>query len=161
MLFELYSMYKYVFLLLLNILNNAQSEAQITNNASGNDISNQFGSIAYTIGEVFYIQKGSQFFLTEGIQNGITINPIISNSSIKVLVYPNPTSDFINFKVQNLFFNNLSFILYNDIGHELLKGAILNSNTTVSLSQLPSSVYLIKIYRNQTEMAVYKIIKIN
>jgi hypothetical protein len=138
-----------------------QSEAQISNNASGNDLSNQFGSIAYTIGEVFYIQKGSQFFLTEGIQNGITINPIISNSSIKVLVYPNPTSDFINFKVQNLFFNNLSFILYNDIGHELLKGAILNSNTTVSLSQLPSSVYFIKIYRNQTEMAVYKIIKIN
>jgi hypothetical protein len=138
-----------------------QSEAQISNNASGNDLSNQFGSIAYTIGEVFYIQKGSQFFLTEGIQNGITINPIISNSSIKVLVYPNPTSDFINFKVQNLFFNNLSFILYNDIGHELLKGAILNSNTTVSLSQFPSSVYLIKIYRNQTEMAVYKIIKIN
>jgi hypothetical protein len=138
-----------------------QSEAQISNNASGNDLSNQFGSIAYTIGEVFYIQKGSQFFLTEGIQNGITINPIISNSSIKVLVYPNPTSDFINFKVQNLFFNNLSFILYNDIGHELLKGAILNSNTTVSLIQLPSSVYLIKIYRNQTEMAVYKIIKIN
>jgi len=154
-------MSKYILLVLLFFIHNVQSEAQISNNASGNDLSNQFGSIAYTIGEVFYIQKGSQFFLTEGIQNGITINPIISNSSIKVLVYPNPTSDFINFKVQNLFFNNLSFILYNDIGHELLKGAILNSNTTVSLSQLPSSVYLIKIYRNQTEMAVYKIIKIN
>jgi len=154
-------MSKYILLVLLFFIHNVQSEAQISNNASGNDLSNQFGSIAYTIGEVFYIQKGSQFFLTEGIQNGITINPIISNSSIKVLVYPNPTSDFINFKVQNLFFNNLSFILYNDIGHELLKGAILNSNTTVSLIQLPSSVYLIKIYRNQTEMAVYKIIKIN
>lgn len=154
-------MSKYILLVLLFFIHNVQSEAQISNNASGNDLSNQFGSIAYTIGEVFYIQKGSQFFLTEGIQNGITINPIISNSSIKVLVYPNPTSDFINFKVQNLFFNNLSFILYNDIGHELLKGAILNSNTTVSLSQFPSSVYLIKIYRNQTEMAVYKIIKIN
>jgi hypothetical protein len=154
-------MCKYVFLILLILTNKTHSEAQISNNVSGKDISNQFGSIAYTIGEVFYVQKGSQYFLTEGIQNGITINPVKSNSSIKVSVYPNPTSDFINFKVQNLFFNNLSFILYNDIGHELLKGTILNSNTTVSLSQFPSSVYLIKIYRNQTEMAVYKIIKIN
>jgi hypothetical protein len=154
-------MYKYVFLILLILTNRYQTEAQISNNASGYDLSNQSGSISYSVGEVFFVQKGLQYFLTEGVQNGITINPVKTNSSIKVSVYPNPTSDFINFKVQNLFFNNLSFILYNDIGHELLKGAILNSNTTVSLSQFPSSVYLIKIYRNQTEMAVYKIIKIN
>jgi hypothetical protein len=138
-----------------------QSEAQISNNASGNDLSNQFGSISYSIGEVFYVQKGSQMNVFEGIQNGVTMNPIISNSSIKVSVYPNPTSNFINFKVQNLYFNDLSFILYNDIGHELLKGRIQNTIESVSISQFPASVYTLIVYRNQKEMTNIKIIKIN
>ena len=69
-------MYKYVFLILLILTNKSNSEAQVSNNASGNDIFNQYGSVSYSIGELFYVEKGSSISASEGMQNGITINPV-------------------------------------------------------------------------------------
>jgi hypothetical protein len=154
-------MYKYVFLILLILTNRYQTEAQVSNNASGNDLSNQFGSISYSVGEVFYIQKGSQYFLTEGVQNSITKNPSISKSTIKLSIYPNPTSDFIHFNFQNSYYSGLSYKIYNHIGNELLQGRIQSSNAQISLTQLPASIYLLKVYMEKEEMASIKIIKIN
>lgn len=154
-------MLKYIFLFILIIFNRFQIEAQISNNVSGNTISNNYGSISYSIGELLYAEKGSQYTLIEGIQNGIAINLVKSNSSIKVAIYPNPTSDQIYFKVQNLNFDNYSYKIYNTNGIELLNGRIQNVNTSVSLSQLPPSIYLCKIYRDHLEMLTYQIIKIN
>lgn len=158
---ELYYMRKYVILFIITILYRSHTEAQISNNVSGNTISNNYGSISYSIGELLYVEKGSQYTLIEGIQNGIAINLVKSNSSIKVAIYPNPTSDQIYFKVQNLNFDNYSYKIYNTNGIELLNGRIQNVNTSVSLSQLPPSIYLCKIYRDQLEMLTYQIIKIN
>lgn len=153
-------MRKYALLIILTILYRSQTEAQISNNASGNDIFNNAGSIAYSIGELFYVEKGARNTTTEGIQNGITINPVNNKSSIKISIYPNPTSDYVYFKVQNLFYENYSFKIYNSNGTELLHGRIQNMNTSVSLSHLPPSIYLCKIYRDQLEMLTYQIIKI-
>ena len=153
-------MRKYALLIILTILYRSQTEAQISNNASGNDIFNNAGSIAYSIGELFYVEKGAHNTTTEGIQNGITINPVNNKSSIKISIYPNPTSDYVYFKVQNLFYENYSFKIYNSNGTELLHGRIQNMNTSVSLSHLPPSIYLCKIYRDQLEMLTYQIIKI-
>ena len=138
-------MCRYVLLILLIFLINTHTEAQMSNNASGNDLSNQYGSVSYSIGEVFYIQKGAQFNVLEGIQNGTMIFPGKMNSRIKVFIYPNPTTDFVYFKIQDLNFNNLTYSVYNNIGYELLKGRIQNTSTTVSLSQLPASIYIFKI----------------
>jgi hypothetical protein len=154
-------MYKYVFLFLLIILNNAQSEAQITNNASGNDLSNQYGSINYSIGEIFYIQKGAQQTSSEGVQNGNTINPVKSKSNIKVSVYPNPTSDFIHLNLKSGFSNNIFYKLYNNVGIELLNGSVQNISSQISLTQLPASIYLLKVFMEQQEIENIKIIKIN
>lgn len=154
-------MYKYVLLILLILTIRSQSEAQISNNASGNDIYSQYGSISYSVGELFYVQKGTEYTVTEGIQNGFTIHPSHNKTNIKVTVYPNPTSDFIFFKVQDLYFDNLSYKIFNNNGKELLNGTIQNINTSVSLNHLPPSVYLCKIYRKQSEILTYQIIKIN
>jgi hypothetical protein len=153
-------MLKYVLFIILIILNRFQSEAQISNNVSGNDIKNNYGSIAYSVGEIFYVQKGTQYSLTEGMQNGLTINSVKNKSTIKVSVYPNPTSDLVYFKVQDLHFDNLYFKIYNSTGLELINGRIININTSVSLSHLPPSIYLCKIYRDQLEILTYQIIKI-
>ena len=154
-------MCKYVCIILLIILNNSQTGAQVSNNASGNDIYNNYGSVSYSIGELFFVEKGSQYTLAEGMQNGITINPVKTKSSIKVSIYPNPTNDLVYFKVQNLNFEKYSYKIYNSYGIELLTGRILNVNTSLSLIHLPSSIYLCKIYKDQFEILTYQIIKIN
>lgn len=154
-------MLKYALLTLLIFLNSTLSEAQNSNNASGNDLLNSYGSVTYSVGEVFYVQKGAKYTLSEGVQNARMTHANRNNASFKVSVYPNPTSDFLNFKVQDLFFDNLAYTIYNETGKELLNGKIQNANTIVSLSQLPASVYLCKVYRDQVEMTTLKIIKIN
>ena len=154
-------MIKYILLLISIFLNLSYTKAQSSNNASGNDIYNNYGSIAHSVGEVFYVQKGTKYTLTEGMQNGITINAIHKLSTIKVSIYPNPTSDFVHFRVQNLYFKNLAYKIYDALGKELLNGNIIDANTSVSLSHLPASIYIIKIYRDVEEIQNYQIIKIN
>lgn len=154
-------MYKYVLLTLLILINNAHTEAQITNNASGNDIYNNYGSVSYSIGESFYIQKGSKLSSSEGIQNNNANNTNPIKSTIKVSLYPNPTRQFINIKIQNDYSNNLSYKIYNNVGNVLLHGIIQNTNAQISLTQLPASIYLLKVYLEQVEVASIKIIKIN
>jgi hypothetical protein len=130
-------------------------------NSSGVLIQSNFGSISVSIGEVFYLNKGSSYSISEGIQHGIVINKILTNSNIHILVYPNPTNDLIFFKVENYNFQNLTYQLYNILGFELLNGRITGTASFISIKQLPPSVYYLKIYRSENVMATYKIIKIN
>ena len=149
-------------LILLNIyLSTQHVTAQRTLNASGITINSAYGTISLSIGEVFFENKALLFSQSEGIQNGIIINPIKNKSALKVAVYPNPTTDLLYFKVQDLYFNNLSYKIYNEAGMELLQGNITSSVSNVSLKKLPASIYVIKIYRNQGEIIAYQVIKIN
>ena len=154
-------MHKYVLIIILIFTNNSQTEAQISNNASGKDLSNQYGTISYSIGEQFYVQKGTYYTLSEGVQYGNNNNYKPNSSTIKISIYPNPTSNLIKFQIQNTYSNNLSYRIFNNIGHELLYGRIENTNTPISLTQLPASIYLMKVYLEQQEVESIKLIKIN
>ena len=46
-------MIKYILLLISIFLNLSYTKAQSSNNASGNDIYNNYGSIAHSVGEVY------------------------------------------------------------------------------------------------------------
>jgi hypothetical protein len=133
--------------------------AQQSLNSSGTLIQSNFGSISVSIGEVFYLNKGSSYSISEGIQHGIVINKIHTNSNIHVLVYPNPTDDIIYFKVENYNFQNLSYQFYNILGIELLNGKITGTGSFISIKQFPDEVYYLKLYRSKTEFVTYKIIK--
>lgn len=154
-------MYKYILLILLILTNRSQTEAQISTNASGNDIYSQYGVVSYSVGELFYTQKGSELTSSEGLQNGASIHSSHHKSLIKIAIYPNPTVDLVYFKFQNSTVNNLSYKIYNETGNVLIQGTITNANTSVSLGQLPSSVYVCKVFKEQAELTSLKIIKIN
>lgn len=149
----------YYFIMLCLISQNLIAQQSL--NSSGVLIQSNFGSISVSIGEVFYLNKGSSYSISEGIQHGIVINKILTNSNIHILVYPNPTNDLIFFKVENYNFQNLTYQLYNILGFELLNGRITGTASFISIKQLPPSVYYLKIYRSENVMATYKIIKIN
>jgi hypothetical protein len=133
--------------------------AQQSLNSSGTLIKSNFGSVSVSIGEVFYLSKVSTYSISEGIQHGILINKILTNSNIHVLVYPNPTNDLIFFKVENYNFQDLSYQLYNALGFELLNGRITGTASYISIKQFPDAVYYLKLYRSKKEFVTYKIIK--
>jgi hypothetical protein len=126
---------------------------------SGNVVENEYGSVSFTIGSVFYIGKAQTFSITEGLQQSYIINQIPGKSILKVLLYPNPTSDLIFFKVENLNFKNLSYRIYDLTGRLMSEGKINNINTSVSLQKFNSNIFIVRIYRNAIEERSFKIFK--
>jgi hypothetical protein len=150
-----------IFILLPMLLIHNVLCSQISSNSSGLSIVSNYGSVDYSIGEVFYTQKGYFYSINEGIQNGIIINPIHTNKNLHVSIYPNPTNDIVHFKVENLNFKTLGYSLITANGKEIFRGVIVNEESNISLKWLPSGIYIIKIYRNSIEESSYKILKIN
>jgi len=153
---RLYTILLIPMLLIYNVLS-----SQITSNSSGLSIVSNYGSVNYSIGEVLYTQKGYTYNANEGIQNGIIINPIYTNKKLHVSIYPVPTKDVLYFKVENLNFKTLSYILITENGIEIQRGEIVNETSIISLKWFPSAVYIIKIYRNSIEETSFKILKVN
>jgi predicted CoA-binding protein len=98
---------------------------------------------------------------TEGIQQSYTINEIVSKSILRVALFPNPTSNLVYFKVENLNYKNLSYRLYDINGRLITSGKILNDQSVVSLQNFPSNIFIVKVFRGELEEQSFKIFKAN
>lgn len=72
-------------------------------------------------------------------------------------IYPNPTNDIINIKV-NYINGNTTYELTTIEGKQLMIGRIIDNTTKVNLSNYPKGIYLIKIH-SEVNTSLYKIIK--
>jgi len=91
-------------------------------------------------------------------------NSIIQNNPIQIDIdisyFPNPVTDFLNFRFTNLESADLQFMVIDFAGRSLInkKIAVNESMSSVDLSMLPSGSYLIYL-RNNTIKFYKKIIK--
>lgn len=145
--------------LCLSFLINLKAQKNIL--SSGSDFRSNYGTVSFSIGEVFYISKDLNYNITEGLQHSFIINPIYTRARLHISIYPNPTSDLIFFKVENLNFLNLSYILYDVTGKTIMKGQIIDTKSFISLKEVASQSYILLCYRGNIEQNVFKIIKIN
>ena len=148
-----------VFIILFFLQSFYSVKAQISINVSGLDITSNYGTINYSIGGIFFQNKGMNYHVNEGVQQCFIINPIYTHSKLRLSIYPNPTIDLIYFKVENFNYVDLHYILYDAIGNALLKGKILDTKSFISLKNLPSQPYFLKCYRGISEENSFKIIK--
>ncbi len=146
-------------LLCFSFLINLKAQRNVL--SSGGDLKSNHGSVSVSIGEIFYTSKGLSYNMTEGLQHGFVINPIYKRASLHISIYPNPTSDLVFFKVENLNFLNLSYILYDVTGKTIMKGQIIDTKSFISLKELASQTYILLCLRGTIEQNVFKIIKIN
>ena len=146
-------------LLCLSFLINLKAQRNVL--SSGGDLNSNHGSVSFSIGEIFYTSKGLSYNMTEGLQHGFVINPIYTRVRLHISIYPNPTSDLVFFKVENLNFLNLSYILYDVTGITIMKGQIIDTKSFISLNELASQTYILLCLRGTIEQNVFKIIKIN
>ena len=121
------------------------SIAQKSLNSSSTLIQSNFGSVSVSIGEVFYMNKGSAYSISEGIQHGIVINKILTNSNIHVLVYPNPTNSNFNIDIPESFVGGELSII--DLtGKIVIKERVTQSLTKrIDISNLNDGIYLIRM----------------
>jgi hypothetical protein len=130
---------------------------QTFSSAGGNFVGSK-SYLSFTVGEVFYENKGNS---KDGIQQGFTVNRITSFSSLHLTIFPNPTTDLLYFKVEDLNYTNLHYLIYDFSGLLLASGDISDTKSRISLKDLPSQNLIIKCFRSAYEQVTYKVIKLN
>ncbi len=67
----------------------------------------------------------------------------------EVIVYPNPFNDYTNVVITDASTMTKAEIrIYNVIGSEVFNGAISKQTTTIGTNDLPSGLYIYRIYSN-------------
>ena len=148
------------------------AHAQQTTTATGGDASGSGGTVAYSVGQIVYTTyTGTTGSVAQGVQQPyeISIVPGIDNQSIKLelTAYPNPTTNYLTLNVGNAELSNLglskvkglNFQLYDISGKLIESRKIISSTETISMANLPSATYFLKVSNNNNEVKTFKIIK--
>jgi hypothetical protein len=140
-------------------------QAQSTNPASGGNATGTGGSVSYSIGQVVYnTNTGTNGSAAQGVQQPyeISVSTGIEEAlgiSLEIVVYPNPSTDFIRLKIENYEVGNLRYQIYDINGSLLLSNKIEGSETNISMQPLLPAVYFLKVTRGKKEIKTFKIIK--
>lgn len=82
----------------------------------------------------------------------LALNNALSAQSFeknKLIVYPNPTNEFLFLKFSNTTLSG-KFIVYNNLGQQVLQNEVSQNNQKISVSYLTSGVYLYEFISNNS-----------
>ena len=132
--------------------------------AAGGGASGSGGNAAYSVGQIVYTTNtGAGGSVAQGVQQPYEISIVLGledhQISLNMKVYPNPTSDFLILNVGNFELSTLNFELFDVSGKLLESKKITSSTETISMENLPSSTYFLKVTSNNEEVKTFKIIK--
>ena len=119
--------------------------------ASGGNVFGSGGSVSYSLGQVFYtVKPGAAGEITEGVQQPFEIFVITgieetTGISISCRAYPNPTTGFLNLKIDGDIQENYIAALYNMDGKLIKTQNILGSLTSIDIGNFVSATYLLKV----------------
>ncbi len=152
-----------VFLLLglgISGLQAQQSINTIGGNSTGND-----GTISWTVAQIAYQNiSSSSGSIAEGVQQPYEISIVSETNDLEALglsltLYPNPTSNFLELNIEKNNVINLIYELYDLNGKLIEKKNITGNQTRINMSNLISSTYLVKVFKESKEVKTFKIIK--
>jgi hypothetical protein len=134
--------------------------------ATGGNATGSGGSVSYTIGQItFQTLAGTTGTVAQGVQQPFEISDDVTaidnttNINIGCTVYPNPTRGSLRLVVESSDYENLRFRLFNINGVLLKDYKVEARETEISLDDLSSSVYFLKVMNSNKELKVFKIIK--
>ncbi|MCK7539736.1 MAG: T9SS type A sorting domain-containing protein [Marinilabiliales bacterium] len=123
-------------------------------------------SATYSVGQMAWnMFSGSNGTILEGMQQPYEISVVTSIENTDYInlvctVYPNPTRGSIKLIVKSADLTNMGFQLYDINGTILQDKPIRDEETDIYMSNLFSSVYFLRISRDNREVKVFKIIKL-
>lgn len=150
-------------LVLLLMLLTGFLKAQKTLLAAGNMANGSGGSATYSVGQIDYLQKGTNAQVMEGVQHAYEIITLaledLAGKDRNILLYPNPVRDvvFVEFGDQN--YQSSDYILFDSQGRQLKTGRLNQQKSELDFSLLPSSVYIMQILQKDQKVKTFKIIK--
>jgi hypothetical protein len=133
--------------------------------ASGGNAVGSGGSVTYTVGQLVYttntgvngsvahgVQQAFEISTISWVEQGVGINLICT-------VYPNPTTDFLTLKVEDIKTENLIYRLYSISGRLLESKKIESSETSIAMINFNPATYFLKVSDGIKEVKTFKIIK--
>jgi hypothetical protein len=147
-------------------LTGLQAQEAIT--ATDGNASGSGGSVSYSVGQIVYTTNtGTNGSVAQGVQQPYEISVVTGLKEAKGInlicsAYPNPTTDFINLKVDastTLSIQSMSYQLF-DINGKLLENKKIEGNeTSIVMSNLVPATYFLKVTHDNQEVKTFKIIK--
>ena len=142
-----------------------QSKAQETNPASGGEAFGAGGKVSYTIGQIVYTTASSMSgSMAQGVQQPWEITVVsaeeeASEISLEINAYPNPTTGFLNLKVESFPLDNLSYQIFDLRGVLLKSQTVENGQSRINMEDLANSVYILKVIQGDRDVKVFRIVK--
>ncbi|TVZ27534.1 putative secreted protein (Por secretion system target) [Gillisia sp. Hel_I_86] len=132
--------------------------------AAGGDGIGEGGSIAFSVGQVFYNEDMNQdFSIREGVQQPIPVNksqPLaLPKTQIKISTYPNPVDDFFIIETSDLKDKNISYKLLDLSGKLIVQDNLEKTRTRVNAYNLQAALYLLYLVEDGRHMKTLKILK--
>ncbi len=140
--------------------------AQQTTIASGKSISSINGNLSYSIGQIsFTTISNPTGAISQGVQQPFEIYTLgtndFQNISLKMSIYPNPTTTIVNLKINDLDSNSFEYQLFDLTGKQILNKKISQIETQIPLENLPTTTYFLYVSDNNKIIKSFKIIKTN
>lgn len=138
--------------------------AQEVVSASGGESSGSGGTISYTVGQVVYgSNTGTNGTVTQGVQQAyeiyVTTGINETGINLSVSVYPNPTTNYLNLKIENFELSTLNFQLFDMQGKLLQTQKVTGNETQIDMSNYVPSTYFVRIINQNQSIKEFKIIK--
>jgi hypothetical protein len=151
------------FLLLFLTLVKLQSQEAVL--SSGSSATGTGGSVSFSVGQLVYTTIiGTGGSISQGVQQPYDIAVIsgldeAKGISLQCIAYPNPTTDQLILKIENSY--QLSFVvsLFDMSGKLIVNQKISGTETAISMGNLASATYILKVTQNDNEVKTFKIIK--
>jgi hypothetical protein len=138
--------------------------AQSSPDSGGSNASGSSGTVTYSIGQTFYEPvKSLSGSTSPGAQQPYeiseTLGQEIAEIGLSLKIYPNPTTDILNLRIDLNDYQKYSYELYDLGGRFLNKKPVAGKVTELSMSKYPSGTYLLKVSKGNTPVKIFKVIK--
>jgi len=132
--------------------------------ASGADLYGGGGSVSYSVGQVAHnVYFGVPGSLAEGVHQPYEISidrtDVGDDISLSVSAFPNPTTDHLILKADNIDLSGMTFKLIDLNGRIVKQEKITSNETTINMSDLAPASYLLQVIQSDVAVIVFKIIK--
>ena len=159
-------MKRYIFILIISlfVLNAAAQKQEVISSAGGYYTAAGI-TLSWTLGETIIPSYGptNGLILTHGFQSVLRTVIVEENldTPVKVVVFPNPASDYLNISFAEPLDAEVNLMLIDAQG-KLFRSQVIeaaSSEVQLNFQDLPSGIYLLKLTKGKLSN-VYKVVKL-
>lgn len=139
-------------------------QAQEAVTATGGEATGTGGTASYTVGQVVCTTAiGTNGSVAQGVQQPYEISTTVgineTTINLELSVYPNPTANYLQLKVESEKLESLAYQLINLQGKVIENKKVNSATTTVAMENLPTATYFLNVVKNKQLIKTFKIIK--